>query len=195
MLVPLPTPTQILPLILVLVATAPAQGDPPTTASPERAAVRVSSEQNSPRGVSISTVSGRNAVFVSSDLDEVPLADAVLAEATIGPGKPHRVLMVTTNYQNYPSAGTYQFMFRVDANDVHLWPWAPAAANCGSGPCHLAATFWLDLDEAESASPGTFIGQPIKLKLIGGATTGPIDPTYSDSSDIMVTMTARLEKK
>ena len=57
--------------------------------------------------------------------------------------------------------------------------------------CTLAGSWWLDLDEAEAANPGVFVGQPLVVELVGGANTvaPPTNPTAQ------VTVTARLVKK
>jgi len=56
--------------------------------------------------------------------------------------------------------------------------------------CTLTATFWLDLDAAEAANPGVFVGQPLKIDLQGG------DFKADGGGAVFVsTMTARMEKK
>ena len=57
--------------------------------------------------------------------------------------------------------------------------------------CTLAGTWWLDLDVAEAASPGSFVGKLLTVELIGGANT--VAPPTNPTAD--VTMTARLVKK
>ncbi|HEY2775978.1 MAG TPA: hypothetical protein VGK20_18200 [Candidatus Binatia bacterium] len=41
--------------------------------------------------------------------------------------------------------------------------------------CTMAASFWLDIDAAEAASPGGFVGKPLVISLSGGNTAD--DPT------------------
>jgi hypothetical protein len=57
--------------------------------------------------------------------------------------------------------------------------------------CTLAGSWWLDLDVAEGANPGVFVGKPLTVELIGGANT--YSPPISGIAD--VTLTARLVKK
>ena len=63
------------------------------------------------------------------------------------------------------------------------------SVNCASTAtygCTGAGHWWLDLDAAEAASPGTFIGKPLVIQLLGGG-AGPLGVSAS--------MSARLEKK
>jgi hypothetical protein len=73
-----------------------------------------------------------------------------------------------------------------------------AVADCGGtalGPlppmfgCTLSATFWLDLDQAETASPGTFIGLPLTVVLNGG------DVALGGGMPVLVSMAVRQEAK
>jgi hypothetical protein len=57
--------------------------------------------------------------------------------------------------------------------------------------CPLAGSWWLDLDQAEAAHPGTFIGKPLTIQLLAGNDT--VAPPTNPSAN--VTMTARLVKK
>lgn len=42
-----------------------------------------------------------------------------------------------------------------------------ASAHCDGGCPGITGTYWLDLDAAEAANPGTFIGHPLRIKLLG----------------------------
>jgi len=57
--------------------------------------------------------------------------------------------------------------------------------------CPLVGSWWLDLDQAEAAHPGTFIGKPLTIQLLAGNDT--VAPPTNPSAD--VTMTALLVKK
>ena len=52
----------------------------------------------------------------------------------------------------------------------------------------MTVPFWLDLDAAEAANPGVFIGKPLNIELLGGAFSSP-DGIYH------ATLSARMEKK
>jgi len=45
--------------------------------------------------------------------------------------------------------------------------------------CKVSGIFWADLDALETASPGTFIGKPLFLEIIGntGSTSGTVELT------------------
>jgi len=55
--------------------------------------------------------------------------------------------------------------------------------------CTLSATFWLDLDQAEAASPGTFKGMPLTVALKGGDVAGV------GGMPVLVSMAVRQEAK
>jgi hypothetical protein len=55
--------------------------------------------------------------------------------------------------------------------------------------CTTTGTWWLDIDAAEAANPGMFIGKALTITLMGAETTGNGDSALS------ATLTARVEKK
>ena len=55
--------------------------------------------------------------------------------------------------------------------------------------CTTTGTWWLDLDTAEAAHPGMFIGKALTITLMGAETTGNGDSALS------ATLTARVQKK
>jgi hypothetical protein len=63
--------------------------------------------------------------------------------------------------------------------------------NCGSGndQCTITASYWVDLDAAEAANPGSVKGQPLVITLRGGVLSGPGNLNYRAS------FSARTEKK
>jgi hypothetical protein len=64
---------------------------------------------------------------------------------------------------------------------------ARALQSCGSGlVCAMVGTWWLDLDAAEAANPGMFIGEPLLIELNAGSS----NPTVATAS-----LRARLQKK
>jgi hypothetical protein len=65
------------------------------------------------------------------------------------------------------------------------------AAGAGpSGECGLSGTLVLDIDGAEAAHPGTFIGKPLSMVVYAGELPGP---TTGDLAD--VALEARLERR
>jgi hypothetical protein len=78
------------------------------------------------------------------------------------------------------------------ASYIHPFSTVPGPeTNCGTGDsqCTITATYWVDLDAAEAANPGTVKGQPLVVSLRGGVITGPQVIPYRAS------FSARMEKK
>jgi hypothetical protein len=61
--------------------------------------------------------------------------------------------------------------------------------SCNDGLTTLMGTWWLDLDVAEAANPGVFIGMPLSVELVGG------EGFAAFQSHGKVTMSVRLQKK
>jgi hypothetical protein len=57
--------------------------------------------------------------------------------------------------------------------------------------CPLAGSWWLDLDAAEAASPGTFVKKPLTVELLGGSNT--VAPPTTPQAD--VTLSVSMLKK
>jgi hypothetical protein len=51
-------------------------------------------------------------------------------------------------------------------------------------------TWWLDVDAAEAANPGMFIGKPLNITLSGAEDTGG-----PSNTSLTATLTARVQKK
>jgi hypothetical protein len=66
---------------------------------------------------------------------------------------------------------------------IHANPCPPFSS------CTMAATWWLDLDAAEMANPGTIVGQPLNIELGGGLSTG------SGGNSYVASFSAQLFKK
>ena len=144
-------------------------------------------------GLAQSTSPGKNAVFVASPFGPLPLATATLLSGTIVKGRAKRVLaiegMFTTGFG--PAVGDVVLLgARVDTISGTLAVVPPDAGfRCTFGQqCTLTGTFWLDLDEAEANNPGTVVGKPLTVRLVGGVVGMP--PENGD-----LTMTVRLQKK
>jgi hypothetical protein len=52
--------------------------------------------------------------------------------------------------------------------------------------CPLSGSWWLDIDTAEAASPGAFVGQPLTVELIGGGNT--YAPPLASQADVSLTV-------
>jgi hypothetical protein len=77
----------------------------------------------------------------------------------------------TGQFVNQISAALYVNGDLVDGV-IHANP-CPAFSSCT-----MAATWWLDLDAAEAANPGKFIGKPLNIELGGGLSTGSGGNSY-----------------
>jgi hypothetical protein len=53
---------------------------------------------------------------------------------------------------------------------------------------HAGATFWLDLDTAEAAHPGQFIGQPLNVTALFEVSTSPSGGSGGFTGDLVVQM-------
>lgn len=144
-------------------------------------------------GLAQTTSPGKNAVFVAGSFGPLPLATNTLLSGTIVKGKAKRVLaiegMFTTGFG--PAVGDVVLLgARVDTISGTLAVLPPdAGVRCTFGQqCTITGTFWLDLDEAEANNPGTVVGQPLTVRLVGGVVGAP--PENGD-----LTMTVRMQKK
>jgi hypothetical protein len=68
-------------------------------------------------------------------------------------------------------------------------PFARSVAYCTNGLCDsTSGSWWLDLDAAEAAHPGVFIGQPLLIRLIGGEISSSIDSNGEWNAALSVQM-------
>jgi hypothetical protein len=122
--------------------------------------------------------------------------------ATLAKGAKKKVIVVeATMTSGIPGPLPMVLSMLADVNGVLMEPTGNplgVVTDCGGtalGPlplmfgCTLSATFWLDLDQAETASPGTFIGMPLTVKLNGGDVAGV------GGKPVLVSMAVRQEAK
>jgi len=93
-----------------------------------------------------------------------------------------------------------------DVNGVVATDCVPASGECNLGintagrmtcpplstgtfTCNAVGTWWFDVDAAESAHPGMFVGKPLNIVLNGAESTG------AGVSNFKATLTARVQKK
>lgn len=137
----------------------------------------------------------------------LPAGSAVLLTtpgATLAKGKKKRVIVVeATMTSGIPGPLPMVLTMSATLNGVAMEPTGNPVGiitECGGtglspwlgGPffgCTLSGTFWLDLDQAETASPGTFIGMPLTVALLGGDFAGVGGPP------VVVSMAVREESK
>jgi hypothetical protein len=141
-------------------------------------------------------------VFVSATSLPLPAASVVLLSGQIAKGKKKRVLTVQammTNGASAPSVLPIVLSLQPLANGVAMEPTSGGGAqgavvDCGfstppTAACTVTGHWWLDLDAAELAHPGTFIGKPLEITLTGGTLAGGI------GTPVDVTLSAKLETK
>lgn len=115
--------------------------------------------------------------------------DSLILEATIKKGLKKRVVTVEATVT---TSAPITFEFWPTVNGIPVGP-APAHGDLKfSGALGLSASgvWWLDLDAAELAHPGLFVGKPLVVQLRGSNFSLNI-PTAS----VTATMIVRLEKR
>lgn len=150
-----------------------------------------------------STSPGKNSVHVAASGLSLPgfQTSAVLTTlltGTIEKGRPKRVLTVQGLLTSM-GAGEHAYI-KPRVNGVYFEPTddfgngaAAAGVNCPTTAtltCSASGSWWIDLDAAEAEHPGTFIGQPLVIELLGftNSFNGLPGPLIAE-------MSARLEKK
>jgi len=144
----------------------------------------------SPPALADSTSPGKESAFESASIAPLPVGDGVLLTASLVKGKKKRVVAIeATLATNSGASGV-----------LHLLPTVNGVAVQGTivnEPCdpslvHCAATgtWWLDVDAAEAANPGLFVGELLEVELVGGLLAGG----DSDASGT-ATLSVRMVKK
>jgi hypothetical protein len=129
-----------------------------------------------------STSPGDTSVFVSKADINLDCTQAAIITATIKKGKPHHVLMVQAMmlFEGYlpPVTGPAVISARPTVNGVTIEPSGhTGVTHFSMGQqcplnvtfCTITGIFWLDLDAAEDAHKGLFLGQPLDIILSAGA--------------------------
>ena len=156
--------------------------------------------------VNYTTGQGKNAAFAAFTGNVLTTLQPQLT-ASIAKGKKKTVIAVEASYSDGPYTPTTSTMrvlgMRAEVNGVIMQP-NPFAGymydtDCGwaSGmvdtlACATKGTFWLDIDAAELANPGQFVGQPLTVTLHAGdlAGGGLVGVQLMDAS-----LTVRVQKK
>jgi hypothetical protein len=140
------------------------------------------------------TSPGKTSVYATEENVALSGTTVVAVSVILEKGKKKRVLEVEGRLDKAASDGE-PLVARVTVNGVRMEPPDPFFANlsarasqsCSPGlVCSMVGTWWLDLDAAEAANPGTFIGQPLTIELNAGSS----NPTVATAS-----LRARLQKK
>ncbi len=143
-------------------------------------------------GHAASTSPGKKSAFESLSAIPMPVYPAPLT-ATIAKGQKKTVLAIAATLRDSGPPGRCLGL-QVSVNSV-LAESGPASAmpitvtdcgGCGGAAesfCSVTGTWWLDVDAAETANPGMFVGQPLSITLAYGDGTaagpGPADVMLS----------------
>lgn len=126
---------------------------------------------------------GKNAAYASADGGSLPAAGAAVAATSITAGKSKRVLEIQGTFMATNPVGMLSPAVWVEVNGVAVPPtddFSNALAAYCQYNCTVSGTWWLDLDAAEAAAPGTIYNQPLQVVLyaMDYLATGP---AYSTS--------------
>lgn len=149
-----------------------------------------------------STSPGKNSAFEAST-GELLTAYSSKLTATIAKGKKKTVLAIEASYTDGPYSPIYGvrvLSLGVTVNGIAVQP-NPASPeqhviDCGlvdnpPATCTVVGTFWFDIDAAELANPGMFVGQPLSVVMSAGHVGGgPVPANPMDSS-----LSVRVQKK
>jgi hypothetical protein len=152
--------------------------------------------------VNYSTSPGKNSAFESSTGDALTVYAPKLT-ATIAKGKKKTVLAIEGAYTDGPYGPVYgvrALAIGVTVNGINVQP-NPASAqqnviDCGlvdtpPAGCTIVGTFWLDIDAAELANPGMFVGQPLTIVM----STGHIGAGPPPANPMDASLSVRVQKK
>jgi hypothetical protein len=155
-----------------------------------------------------STSPGKNSAFVSTTgVLRYFFTDEAKSTATIEKGKKKTVLAIEATLSDgvsYPTPSAIRVLgILVRVNGVTAWPNPNASyqyyTDCGFDgdvapvACSVSGTFWFDVDAAELANPGQFVGQPLVVELTAGDLPGGgalVGVTQVDTS-----LSVRVQKK
>jgi len=148
------------------------------------------------------TSPGSNSVFVSASNLTLLTGSTSLLTGTITKGKRKTVVAVEGMLTGIgSSAGPRVEEIWPTINGIVVEPKFKstpdpdtAQVNCptitsSSGFCTTTGTWWLDIDAAEAANPGMFIGKALNITLMGAEVKGNGD------NGLEATLTARVQKK
>jgi hypothetical protein len=149
-----------------------------------------------------STSPGKNSAFESSTGNLLTVYGNQLT-ATIAKGKKKTVLAIEAAYTDGPYGPIYGVRalgLGVTVNGISVQP-NPAATDqnvvdCGltdtpPAGCTVVGTFWFDIDAAELANPGMFVGQTLTVVMSAGHVGGGPPPANPMDASLSV----RVQKK
>jgi len=121
------------------------------------------------RGIALADASSMNDFASAVSQIDVPLDSGAPVTLSVGKPKKHNMLMVHATVSGNTAAATIGASVVVNGS-VTLEP-GVISEDC-AGTCTLAGTWWLDLDAAEAANPGTMLnGDPLTIQFSTTSTT------------------------
>ncbi len=152
-----------------------------------------------PASEAADTSPGKIAAYASTTSAQIKDFDTILS-ASLKRGKRHRVVEVdfSVTVPTAPSNGSLSGVAVVNGLTIlepsKLETTITAVETCSTPliPCLLNGHFWLDLDAAEAAHPGVFMGKPIVVEVQAQFVVNPtFIPTVSGDASIRLRMTRK----
>jgi hypothetical protein len=140
----------------------------------------------------VTTSPGKTSVFASETAVLDGVGDMPPLSAQILKAKAHQVLRLDVTVIVDAGATLAGMYTRAQVNGLDMNPGQMASTGqCDTAStlrCSVTGTYWLDIDTAETALPGSFVGQPLNIVVNGGnnAASGSGLPCRSSLSAQMV---------
>jgi len=124
--------------------------------------------------------------FAKGQKKRVIVVDATVSTSVFAPGAPMVISMGAdvNGTPMEPAAAPFPTQYVVDCGGTALFPPQPPHF-----ACTVHGAFWLDIDTAEAASPGTFVNQPLTVNLTA------FDLAGVGGAPVMASMAIRQEQK
>ena len=119
----------------------------------------------------VTTSPGKSSVSVSNSGNLDGVGNTVVLHGQIAKGKAKTVLQINATVTVGSSANLAGVYLAAGVNLADPLPANYIESQCDTASirqCTESATFWLDIDAAETASPGGFVGQPLNIAVAGG---------------------------
>jgi hypothetical protein len=141
---------------------------------------------------------GKEAIYASASNVAIPTGfyGPSILSGQILKGKRRRVLEITMTFSNFATSSALQTSARATVNGLYAEPTYPGNGtgwgsyqNCQPvGICTTTSRAFLDIDAAELAFPGLFVGQPLNVAMAAFQDGSPGVLVYA-------VLEARLQKK
>ena len=136
------------------------------------------------------TSPGKTSSFASGDGGLDGVGDIPPLTAQILKGKSKTVIKIDASVSTATNAVLVGDYLDPSVNGYPLMPSSYIYGQCSAtngAYCTLTATFWMDVDAAELAHPGVYVGQPLNVTLQGGnSATGGAGIAYFATLSVTV---------